>query len=226
MASTKLVFALWGARDPLGSDLTEACRDAGARRFQVNVADAAVAPAMLRLTTFDDPIDAVVCLWLPEDGAPGAVIEAIGAHADRCAGWRVEERVPLELPATAPGERTPGLANIAFLRLPEIQSYDEWLECWRVRHTPVAIETQATVGYVQNRVLACLTPEAAGVSGIAAIVEEQFPIEALTDPHAFYGSGGDPDELTRRIQRMMRSVATFGADRNLDVVPTSRYRVF
>ncbi|WP_405179944.1 hypothetical protein OG225_00530 [Nocardia sp. NBC_01377] len=229
MASAKFVFALWGARDPLGPALTEACRAAGARGLQVNVADAAVASAMLRLSTFDRPIDAVVCLLLPDDGDRDAMIAAVRASADRCEGWLVEERVPLEPPATEPGERTPGLANIAFLRRPADQHYDEWLECWQVRHTRVAIETQATVGYVQNRVIERVTPDdggGAGVGEVAAIVEEQFPIDALADPHAFYGTGGDTAELTERVARMMASVATFGAARDLDVVPTSRHRRF
>jgi hypothetical protein len=45
----------------------------------------------------------------------------------------------------------------------------------------------------------------------------------MTDTHAFYGSGGDDDELQRRFTRLMDSVARFGADHGLDLVPTSRY---
>ncbi len=45
----------------------------------------------------------------------------------------------------------------------------------------------------------------------------------MHDIHAFYGSNGDQDELDRRLTRLMASVATMGADRDLDVVPTSRY---
>jgi hypothetical protein len=41
--------------------------------------------------------------------------------------------------------------------------------------------------------------------------------------HAFYGSGGDDRELISRMTQMLESVSTFGADRNIDVVPTSRY---
>jgi hypothetical protein len=46
---------------------------------------------------------------------------------------------------------------------------------------------------------------------------------ALTDVHEFYGSGGDDEELNRRITDLMASVARFGADQGLDLVPTSRY---
>ncbi|WP_343907335.1 hypothetical protein [Nocardioides aquiterrae] len=41
--------------------------------------------------------------------------------------------------------------------------------------------------------------------------------------HAFYGSGGDDAELHRRLGELMASVARIGADRDLDLVPTSRY---
>ena len=89
-----------------------------------------------------------------------------------------------------------------------------------VQHTPIAIRTQATFGYVQNIVEEALTPSSPEIS---AIVEELFPTTAMTDPHAFYGSGGDPAELDRRLTELMASVARFGADKGLDLVPTSRY---
>ena len=44
----------------------------------------------------------------------------------------------------------------------------------------------------------------------------------MTDPHVFYGSGGDDAELTRRITELMASVARFGAGRP-DLMPSSRY---
>lgn len=217
---SKLVFALWDVRAPLDAALGERLAAAGANAVYANISDAEVAAAMLRLTTFDTPVDAVLAVEI--DGDADALIEAVAPVAAHVAGWRVREFRPLEPPEIGVGERGPGLANIAFLRRPPSQPHDEWLACWRERHTRVAIDTQATFGYIQNQVLAAVTPDA---PEIAAVVEEHFPLEALADPHAFYGSGGDPDELARRIQAMMRSVATFGADRDIDVVPTSRYRL-
>ncbi len=82
------------------------------------------------------------------------------------------------------------------------------------------METQATFGYVQNRVLRALTDDAPHVD---AVVEELFPSAAMHDIHAFYGSGGSQEELDRRLTRLMASVAVMGADRDLDVVATSRY---
>ncbi|MBH0776920.1 hypothetical protein [Nocardia bovistercoris] len=222
MGATKLIFALWGVSDRLAPDLVARCAAAGARAVHLNISDAVVATAMLRLTSFPAPVDAVVAVETAPDGDRDAITAAVAAAAPECAGWLVRERRPIEPPAVALGERTPGLVNIAFLRRPATLSYQRWLENWLVRHTPVAIETQATFGYIQNQVIEPVTPDA---PEIAAIVEEHFPIEALTDPHAFYGSGGDAGELSRRIETMMRSVASFGADRDIDVVPTSGYRL-
>ncbi|MFC3961113.1 hypothetical protein [Nocardia jiangsuensis] len=216
----KLVHALWGPGELLGDAARTGLRTAGATRIQVNLADAAVAGALLRLTTFDEPVAAVVATEIPDEAAGALVSAVLTGFAERVAGWWVEEHLPLPPPAVPPGERAPGLANIAFLRRPAELPYAEWRSAWLEQHTAVAIETQATFGYVQNRVLG---PATDGAPELAAIVEELFPIEALTDPHAFYGSGGDDAELHRRTGRMLRSVATFGADRDLDVVPTSRY---
>ena len=55
------------------------------------------------------------------------------------------------------------------------------------------------------------------------IVEELFPMAGMSDPHAFYGSGGDDAELQRRLAELMDSCARFGAADGLDLVPTSRY---
>ncbi len=41
--------------------------------------------------------------------------------------------------------------------------------------------------------------------------------------HAFYGSDGDDQELHRRLTELMTSVARIGFDRDIDLVPTSRY---
>lgn len=216
----KSVFALWGVGDLLAADFAPLAAVAAA--VQANISDAAVRTAMLRITTFDAPVQAVVSVWWAD--APRAEVAArvLGAVAEKVEGWHVEEATPIPPPVTAALERAPGLSNIAFLRKPDDLSRAEWLDRWRTHHTPVAIETQATFGYVQNVVTG---PATAGAPDIAGIVEELFPLEALTDPHAFYGSGGDGAELARRIERLMSSVATFGGDRNLDVVPTSRYRL-
>lgn len=226
----KVVYALWRAEGESSGDfckklLVEAgprLEAAGAAAVQVNVSDDAVSAATLRLTTFPRPVDAVVSVWLPSRDVVAGVSAALSWSAEFAEGWFVEEQTPLPPPVVPVGERQSGFANVAFLRRPEGLPYSSWLDLWKNHHTSVAIETQATFGYVQNRVVG---PATEGASAVHALVEELFPIEALTDMHAFYGTGGDSDELARRLTAMLESVTSFGADRDIDVVPTSRYRL-
>jgi hypothetical protein len=193
---------------------------AGAHRLQVNVDDAHVADAQLRLSTYDAPVTGVVSVWTDDD--PTETTRRLGARAGQIAGWVVEERTPLPPPPTPVGQRADALANIALLRIPHGMDREVWLDRWLNHHTQVAIDTQATFGYVQNVVVAELTP---GEPRVDALVEELFPMAATTDLHAFYGSDGDETELARRMTLMLGSVATFGAHENIDVIPTSRYEL-
>ncbi|WP_435747742.1 hypothetical protein [Nocardioides sp. SYSU DS0663] len=198
---------------------------AGATALQVNLADEAVRPAM-RISSGEDPVAAAVSVWVAGDPAAAAdvvvsaVAEAAGDRGAAAVGWQVQERRPLEPPVSPDGTRVDALANVAVLRRPADLDEAEWRHRWLVDHTPVAIKTQATFGYVQNVVEA---PVTAGAPAVSAVVEELFPMAAATDLHAFYGSGGDDAELASRMEQMLASVSRFGADRDLDLVPTSRY---
>lgn len=203
----------------LSTEFRAAVASAGAQAVAVNLDDADVAAA-LRFGPAE-PISAVVSVWL-EWSDPAAVIAAVAdaAGEPELHAYRVTEKVRLEPHPVADGTRLDALAQIAVLRRPQQMSRDEYLDYWQVHHTPIAIRTQNTSGYVQNIVEELLTPSS---PEIAAIVEEHFPMAALTDPHAFYGSGGDEAELNRRMTELMASVAKFGADQGLDLVPTSCY---
>ena len=218
---TKLIFALSGADlgdRLLGPSLREELAAVGATAVQVNLDDAEVTPA-LRFGP-GRPVTALVSVWTGADARSvvNTVSEFGGASEPHA--YRVTERVRLD-PAPVPdGVRSDVFAQVALLRKPESMTREDYLERWMVRHTPIAIRTQNTSTYVQNTVEDVLTPEAPEIS---AIVEEHFPMAALTDSHAFYGSGGDDVELQRRRDELMASVARFGGDRGLDLVPTSRY---
>jgi hypothetical protein len=222
VTSVKIVAALWDVDlDGLRSEgLRAGLLDAGATRLQLNVDDADIPDSALRLQVFDQPLACVVSVWCGEVEKADALMDVLRPLAGRLGAWQVEERIPLAPPDQPDGERADALAQVAFLRRPADLPYDDWLAHWHGPHTGIAMETQATFGYVQNRVLTALTDD---TPAIDAAVEELFPTAALHDIHAFYGSGGSQAELDRRITQLLESCAVMGADRDLDVVPTSRY---
>jgi hypothetical protein len=195
--------------------------DIGLPGLAINVRDAEVRESLMTLTTMDPPVVAFVSVWTQQ--SYGAQVQAAAAllqrECDDVAAYLVTESVPVVPPQTVPGQRTPGLANVALLRRPADLDESTWLSRWHIDHTPVAIDTQSTFGYIQNAVVRALTPEAPVV---AAIVEELFPIEAIADLHAFFGAADD-DDLRNRMQRMIASTSAFGANENVDTVPTSRF---
>ncbi len=187
----------------------------------VNVRDAAVRDSLMTLTTLNPPVQALVSLWTRQHygDAARAALEVLSGTVDSLAAYLVTESVPMPPPPTPPGERAPGLANIALLRRPTDMDETTWLRRWQHDHTPVAIATQSTFGYVQNYVVRPLTADAPAVS---AIVEELFPIEAVSSLHAFFGAADDAD-LTDRMGAMIASTSAFGANENIDTVATGRY---
>lgn len=228
----KLVYGLWSergrdrCRELLRGPVADALTAAGARGIEITVDDDAVAAATIRPSAFDRPVAAMVFLWV--DGASAAqcaaLESALAGVGDACAGYLVTESVPVPMPEAGPGERAPGFTNTALLRRPAGMDFAHWRSEWQDRHTAVAIEVQGTFGYVQNLVVRAVT---AGAPELAAIVEEQFPAAATTDMYAFYGvdrSAPDAEgELRRRTAVMMDSVARFGANESITVVPGSRY---
>ncbi|AKS34127.1 EthD domain-containing protein [Mycolicibacterium goodii] len=187
----------------------------------LNIRDAPVRDSLMTLTTLDPPVVALVSVWVQQyyGDQLRAVLERLAGECDSLAAYLVTESVPMAPPAVEPGRRADALANIALLRRPAGMDAATWMHRWHVDHTPVAIETQATFGYVQNTVVRALTPGAPAVDGI---VEELFPPQAVSDLHAFFGAPDDA-ELARRMQAMVTSTDAFGASTNIDTVPTGRY---
>lgn len=193
----------------------------GVPGLSVNVRDSAVRHSLMTLTTLDPPVAAVVSMWTQQcyGGPMAAALRLLAEECEQLGAYLVTESVPLIAPAVESGSRTPGLANIALLRRPAALDQATWLDRWQLDHTRVAIETQSTFGYTQNWVVRTLTPDAPGIAGI---VEELFPAEAITDLKAFFGAADDSD-LQNRVGQMIASTTAFGANENIDTVPTSRY---
>jgi len=209
----------WCAR--LRTDVAQKLLDTGVPGLAINVRDDVVSESLMTLTTLNPPVLALVSMWT--DQYYGEQIRTattlLSNVCDQVAAYLVTESVPLAPPHTEPGRRTPGFANVALLRRPAELDEATWLARWHDDHTQVAIDTQSTFGYTQNAVVRALTDDSPPIS---AIVEELFPIEATSDLHAFFGAADDAD-LNDRMARMVASTSAFGANRDIDTVPTSRY---
>lgn len=205
--------------------LPVALEAAGARQIRINLEDAISARGEhLRQTRGARQHDAVVQFWLPSANALfRSAIDAVLNNASlRWCGWVVAESTIIANTAhpAKVGQRTAGWAQMAFLVVPEHLTHAEWLALWQDRHTQVAIETQANFEYVQNLVVRPLTTD---VPPYAAIVEECFPVAALSDPFCFFDAKGDPDRFKANLDRMMESCDRFIARGTIDVIPTGQY---
>jgi len=229
----KLVYLLWkpeaasgdALRDQLLGVTAKAVLDAGALKLQIDVADAAVAPAApLRMMNTRPLPDALATLWLHTHLDRKPVEKMLAAAAPRLAGYLVAESEPIPnvKQRARVGERTPGYAQIALIQRPPRIDPEHWLQIWQGSHTAVAKVTQSTFRYVQNAVIRPITY---GASHFDAIVEECFPEAAMTSQHAFYDAVGDDAKLDTNRARMMESTARFIDFDRIDVIPMSEYVV-
>ena len=223
----KLVYLIDADASLPGADLRGALiekaapglRAAGATRITVNVEDEHVAQGGgVKIMRADPPLRAMVSFWLESADDRGPCEAALSPHGAALTGYLVVESRPL-IHHPPLGERAAGANLVTCInRLPGI-SEEEFIDRWNNEHRKVALETQSTTAYVRNAVVRALTPGAPQRDGV---VEETFPIEALTDPHVWYDCS-DEEEYQRRLARMMDSVNAFLDLGPLVSVPMSEY---
>jgi hypothetical protein len=230
----KLLYPLWKTGSLTGDEFREELLHQLAPELtalecvhglRICVADSAVSDAAGRLIESNAPVpDAMLSLWV--DFAGAVVWESfIDAHVSRKTAYLVAEAEPLvnqESHPSKPGERVHGMCHVVFLSPPEGMARDDFLALWKDSHTQVAVDTQSTFGYRQNLVVRRLNDE---TPICHAVVEENFPPEAMTSDHAFYATGGDEAVLQKNMQAMMESCARFIDFEKIDVIPMSEYLV-
>ncbi|MFK7976556.1 MAG: hypothetical protein AB8C02_10490 [Halioglobus sp.] len=231
----KVIYALWKkegqAPDAFRDELLQTMAPALAQSKSVHslrlcVADSAVEAAVGRRMAAQDPYpDAVASVWVDYAGDAQQWEPMIAPNVARYSAYLVAEAEPLvnqEAHPTAPGERMHGMCHVVFMAPPQDMDYHDWLAVWKDSHTQIAIDTQSTFGYRQNLVLRVLTE---GAYACHAIVEENFPPEAMTDDHAFYATGGDAAVLKANMTAMMESCSRFIDFTKIDCIPMSEYLV-
>lgn len=208
----------------LGTLAPALCALDAVKGLRISVADSAVEAGAGRRIESNPPLpDAMLSLWVDYAGAAQQWEPLIDAQVARRTAYLVAEAEPLTNQSAHPtplGERMYGMCHVVFMSPPETMAYDDWLAVWKDSHTQVAIDTQSTFGYRQNVVVRRLTGD---TPPCHAIVEENFPPEAMTDDHAFYATGGDPAVLEKHMNAMMQSCARFIDFTKIDVIPMSEY---
>ena len=227
----KIACVLWKPAgvpdDVFGKDLRGAAPELarlGAANLRINVVDEHVAAGTdARVGRMDPPKAAFVTFWLDEaDAVRGALLAALSRHASRVAAYLVVESIPLRntTQLAKPGERTSGFNLVTGIVPKDGLTYAQFIHLWHTDHRAVALETQSTFAYVRNEIVRALTPDA---PSWAAVVEESFPIEALTDPTVWYAAVGSPARLEENRRRMMQSCLAFLALDRVESHPMSEY---
>jgi hypothetical protein len=227
----KIACVLWKPAgvpdDVFGKDLRAAAPELarqGAGSLRLNIVDEHVAAGTgVRVGKMDPPKAAFATFWLDEaDAVHGGLLAALSGHASRVAAYLVVESNPLRntTQLAKPGERTPGFNLVTGIVPKDGITYEQFIHLWHTEHRVVALETQSTFAYVRNEIVRALTPNA---PNWAAVVEESFPIEALTDPAVWYAAEGAPARLEEHRRRMVQSCLAFLALDRVESHPMSEY---
>lgn len=225
----KLVYLIWKGHEDIGALnqrlLGEARRKLtalGAWRLQINVADDTVAPgAVLCQQNLRPGPSAMVAFFVNSSLIRKPFEDVLEDAAPRIGGYAVTESTVLPITEPTPdGTRMHGFSQLAFIQKPPRITREAYLDVWLHSHSKVAVETQSTYYYSQNIVNRVLT---AGAPDLLSIVEEGFPLEAMTDPLAFYAASNKA-EYEERYDRMMTSCGRFVDMDKIDVLVTSLFR--
>jgi hypothetical protein len=227
----KIIYLLW--RDPgtdkesfskkLRTEIAGRLLEQGVHGLQVNVNDDAVAAGEGIYYIHTRPqMEALLHVWvdcsIPRFRKP--IDDIVAQAGSRWEAYLSTEAYPLlDANPVAPGERSHGWAQIGFGKMRDDMPYDEWIRQWQ-RHTEVALTHQTIWCYQQNEFVRPLTPNAPAYD---TMVEESFPLEALTDPKVFFGAPGDEEKYQHNFKTMMDSVYAFADLSAADVFPTSKY---
>jgi hypothetical protein len=163
----------------------------------------------------ETPLHALVSLWVDAVDVRAPFEKVLVAASERLAGYSVVESLyrdyggnlwstPRDWPD---GRRSPGVLTVALLEQHPDQTFDEWMDRWHSRISPITEVIQPRSRYVRNAVFRALTP---GAPPVAGIVEEAWPsLEHVTDPMLFYCADGDPERMNAHVTQMIDEITAF-----------------
>lgn len=228
----KIVTLLWRPERQPAQEYADALRgkaaprllELGARHLKLCVEDDAVAAGeKLRMNPVGPPKSAMACYWVDCAQDRGPLERVLSDASASLASFLVVESVPtpnVKHPNPGGGARTEGFNQVTGIQPREGLAYDEFIRIWQTEQRPCATETQSTFGYVRNEIV---RPLAGAAPPFAAVVEELFPIEALSNPQAFYDAVGDEAKFRANLKRMIETVQKFLKMDATDVTAMSEY---
>jgi hypothetical protein len=228
----KVLYSLWRRpqddSETFGRRLREETAprllELGVRGLQLNIRDAAIAPAAVMDREMTRPsMDAVAHVWV--DSAVNELRQPVDdvllQAAGRIAGYLVTESLPLpntEFPPR-PGQRTEGLSQVVFMKRPPRLTPEAWMDLWHGDQTRLAVLLQNNFFYCQNVVVRPVTYAAPPYD---AIVEECLYAEAITDPR--YRFRGDSfEQRERNTMAFLENTSKMVDFDKIDVYATSQY---
>jgi hypothetical protein len=194
----------------------------GAHKLRVCVDDDDVQGDALRRNPQPPPIAAIVSYWVECSEDRGQIESALTDRADRLASFLVVESRPLLNVdhLGAPGQRTPGMLQISCIVRKQGLSYDDFIRIWQHELRPCAVETQSQFQYIRNEIVRRLIGSS---PPWAAIVEESYPIEAMSDPYVFFDAVGDEERFQANVKRLMGTASKMLDLDQTDVTIASEY---
>ena len=192
--------------------------------LQINIADADVEPANnLAQSNYPPAPNAVIFIKVKSYFLADTLESFLEKITSKVHGFVVSESIILDNSEKSPlGSRSEGFSQVVLLEKPETMSAFDWFDYWTNFHTKIAIQTQSNFIYIQNTVV---RPLQKASPSFIAIIEECFPLEAMTDPEVFYNAKNNPEQFAKNVQIMMESCEKFIDFKKIEVIPTSRYRI-
>ncbi len=128
----------------------------------------------------------------------------------QCASYLVCESVPQpygQVMTWPDGEPSPGLSIVTMLDKPEGADEKVFYHYWHELHRVTTAQCHPFASYVRNEVARALTDGAPGYRGI--VTESSPDVQDFLDPHRFYVSGGDREQLKANQRRVVEETSHF-----------------
>lgn len=169
----------------------------------------------------------LVSVWLDSyQDAPDLQALLEQAPVAQAAPYLVCESVPQaygDVMTWAEGERSPGLSIVTLLDKPEGTDEKVFYHYWHELHRLTTAQCHPFASYVRNEVARALTDGAPRYRGI--VTESSPDVQDFLDPHRFYVSGGDKQQLRANQRRVVDETSHFIDFGTIQVAPMTEHVV-